>query len=138
MKALILSLLIGFVSWPSFADEILIIASPSVPVSTLTHEQITEIYLLKNLSWADGGRIIPVNRETSSETRARFNSTVLKQDNAELSAYWNQMHFKGRMPPVIQESDQAMVAFVQKVPGAIGYVAASTPVGTAKIIGRVP
>ena len=125
-------------AWASQAEELLIIASPTVPISSLTHEQISEIYLLKSSSWSDGGRIIPVNRETASETRSRFNSTVLKQDNAELAAYWNQMHFKGKMPPVIQESDQAMVAFVQKVPGAIGYVAASTPVGNAKVIGRVP
>ena len=126
-----------FFSTSVLAEEMLI-ANSNISVSTLSSEQISEIYLLKILSWPDGQRIIPVNRESSSDVRSHFNSTVLKQDNAELSTYWNQMHFKGRIPPVTQESDQAVAAFVQKVPGAIGYVSATTAIGTAKVIGRVP
>lgn len=125
-------------SGPAQAGEIVIIANPSIPVSSLTLDQISNIYLLKTGTWADGMRIVPVNREFSSETRNHFNSVVLKADSSELSAYWNQMHFKGKTPPVVQESDQAMVAFVQNVPGAIGYVSAAASTGTVKVLGRVP
>ena len=118
------------------ADEILIVANPSIPVSALTSEQVSDIYLLKTLSWPDGQRVIPVNRESSSEIRTHFNNSILKQENSELSTYWNQMHFKGRTPPLIQESDQAVALFIQKVPGAIGYISASTSLGNLKVLGR--
>ena len=138
MKALALTLIVAISSGSASSDEILIIANPSTPVTALSSDELAKIYLLKTVSWTDGTRIVPVNRESASDTRARFNSSILKEDNAELSAYWNQMHFKGKVPPVIQESDQAMVAFVQKVPGAIGYVFASSSPSNVKIIGRIP
>ena len=138
MKALVLITALSLISGAAASDEIVIIANPATQVSSLTPEQITNIYLLKTLSWTDGLHIVPVNRESSSEMRNRFNATVLKADSSELAAYWNQMHFKGRTPPVVQESDQAMVAFVQKVPGAIGYVSASTPTANVRVLGHFP
>lgn len=48
------------------------------------------------------------------------------------------MHFKGKLPPVVQESDQAVLAFVQKVPGAVGYVNAGVAPKNVKVLARVP
>lgn len=121
------------------AEELLIIANPSVAVDgPLSDEQIAAIYLLKTTLWPDGRHIVPVNREASSEIRARFTGAVLKEDRASLAAYWNEMHFKGQRPPVVQESEQAMLAFVQNVPGAIGYVSASLAPGNVKVLAHVP
>ena len=121
------------------ADGILVIANPSVdmPVA-LTLRQIAAIYLLRTTVWRDGTHIVPVNREATSEIRSEFTARVLKQDNASLAAYWNEMHFKGKQPPVIQESDRAMLAFVQNVPGAIGYIDASTQPLNVKVLAHVP
>jgi ABC-type phosphate transport system substrate-binding protein len=121
------------------AEDLLIIANPSINVAApLTLRQIAAIYLLRMTAWADGSHIIPVNREATSEIRAKFTSAVLHEDNSSLGAYWNKMHFQGKLPPVVQESEPAMLAFVQKVPGAVGYISASTPPVDVKVLCRVP
>jgi ABC-type phosphate transport system substrate-binding protein len=124
---------------PARADDILIIANASVNTNTpLDTGRIAAIYLLRVTTWPDGSRIVPVNREAGSDLRAQFTSDVLMQDNASLASYWNEMHFMGKMPPVVQQSEQAMLAFVRRVPGAIGYIRAGvTPPPDVKVLARV-
>ena len=121
------------------AEELLIIANPSVNLTTpLTLNEIAAFYLLRATSWPDGRRIVPVNREPTSEVRTKFTVIVLRQDKASLVTYWNNMHFMGKLPPVVQESEQAMLAFIQKVPGSVGYISASTAPINVKVLARVP
>jgi ABC-type phosphate transport system substrate-binding protein len=121
------------------AEELLIIANPSVNLATpLTLNEIAAFYLLRATSWPDGRRIVPVNREPTSEVRTKFTVIVLQQDKASLVTYWNNMHFMGQLPPVVQESEQAMLAFIQKVPGSVGYISASTAPINVKVLARVP
>jgi ABC-type phosphate transport system substrate-binding protein len=124
---------------PVKAAGLLIIANPSVSVAVpLTRSQIAAIYLLRTTTWPDGSHIVPVNREATSRTRAQFTADVLRQDDADLATYWNEMHFMGKLPPVVQESEQAMLAFVQKVPGAIGYISDATAPAHVKVLAHVP
>lgn len=134
---LVISVALILVSGRAAADDILVIASPSVTVNALDSEQIAAIYLLRLTNWPDGIHIVPVNREAASEIRAEFTSRVLRQDNASLATYWNEMHFMGKMPPVVQQSESAMLAFVRRVPGAIGYVSAATVPSGVKVLARI-
>jgi ABC-type phosphate transport system substrate-binding protein len=140
MRALLTFLLLAAISGASLAqaDELLVIANQSVPVAALSTDELASIYLLKMTSWPSGPSIVPVNREASSHVRNTFTELVLRQPLNALNAYWNQMHFKGKVPPLIQESDQAVLAFVQKVPGAIGYISAGTVAQNVKILAHVP
>ncbi len=120
------------------AEELLIIANASVSVpAPLSLSQIAAIYLLRVTTWPDGTHIVPVNREAPSEARREFTAQVLQEDNGELAAYWNEMHFLGKLPPVVQESQRAMVAFVRNVPGSIGYVSGSAPPIGVKVLANV-
>jgi len=103
-------------------SEIWIVAHPSVPADVLKSSEVQRIFLLKTTVWKNGTPIVPVNREAASQERLRFSSVVLGVSIRSLSNYWNRMHFKGFMPPVVQESNAAMIAFVRNVPGAIGYI----------------
>ncbi len=124
---------------PADADGIQIIANPSVDVhGPLSLDQIAALYLLRTTLWPDGSHVVPVNREATADIRAMFTASVLRQDRASLATYWNMMHFIGKQPPLIQESEQAMLAFVQRVPGAVGYVDASTNAVNVRVLGRVP
>jgi ABC-type phosphate transport system substrate-binding protein len=123
----------------ALAEDLLIIANPSVNVALpLTLREIEAIYLLRITTWPDGSHIVPVNREISSASRTKFTAEALQQNNATLAAYWNEMHFQGKLPPVVQESEPAMLAFVQRVPGAIGYISAATEADGVKVLGHVP
>ncbi len=140
-NAALLAAWLGLAGDTALADDgrVLIVAHPSLAASTLTAEELTRIYLLRQSLWPDGAPIVPINREASSPVRSLFTTEVLKQTADTLATHWQQMHFKGKNPPLVQESDQAVLAFVQKVPGAVGYVSANTPVGEGvKILGKLP
>ena len=116
------------------AADFVIVANPSVSVTAITRDDLSDIYLLRTNVWDDGSRIVPVNRESGSNTRTQFSTHILRQRQDALSNYWDKMRFKGMTPPLIQESDQAVVAFVKKVPGAIGYVNATTDLKGIKVV----
>ncbi len=124
---------------PARASDLLVIANPAAgDVGPLSANAVAAMYLLRLTIWPNGTHIIPVNRELGSAMRTDFTALILKQDLATLSAYWNEMHFKGKVPPLIQPSESAMLAFVQKVPGAIGYIdAATAPLGV-RVVARFP
>ena len=117
-----------------WAADFVVIANHSVPATKLTADELSSIYLLRTSNWQDGTRIIPVNREAGSNARAIFSMRVLGQPQAALDAHWNRMNFKGITPPLIQESDKAVLDFVQRVPGAIGYVSSSTELKDVRVL----
>ena len=117
---------IAFISNAIFADELIIIINNKTSITNLTISELSDIYLLRMSNWNEGGRIVPVNRESESEERDKFSNKVLKQSQSDLNNYWNKMHFKGVIPPLIQESDGAVLAFIKKVPGSIGYINANS------------
>ena len=136
LAAVILLAFLG--SGTARADELLIIANSSVQTPVpLSLRRIAAIYLLRVTTWPDGTHIIPVNREATSPSRLEFNARVLQQDNDDLADYWNEMHYLGKLPPVVQESDEAMLAFVQNVPGAVGYISGSTAPANVKVLAHV-
>lgn len=123
----------------SSAAGLLVIANSGVQLpGAMPIDELSAIYLLRLTNWPDGSHIVPVNREASSALREKFNRIVLKQDAGALATYWNKMHFLGKDPPVVQESEQSMLAFVQNVPGAIGYISGSTPPQNVKVLMYVP
>lgn len=140
MRALRCLMLAGVfaVSGPGRAEDLLVIGHPGLPFASVSNEELASIYLIKKLQWPGGMQIVPVNREASSPVRTRFSELVLRQAPNALAAYWNQMHFKGKLPPLVQESDAAVLAFVQKVPGAIGYIGAGSAPVNVKVLARVP
>lgn len=60
-------LLLLFGSLPfARAEELLVIAHPSVPETSLGPDALAAIYLLKTSAWRGGEFIVPVNREAQS------------------------------------------------------------------------
>lgn len=120
------------------AEDMLVIASPNVPVSSITTSQLADIYTAQKKFWGNNLQVVPVNREASSELREQFSRAVFDMSTRELGAYWNRLTFEGKLPPIIQQSDQAVLGFVRSVPGAIGYISSDQqPVGV-KVLLRLP
>jgi ABC-type phosphate transport system substrate-binding protein len=138
MRALLL-LILG-ITWTALAQArgLLIIASPQVPDNTISIEQLASIYTLKKTFWSNSVQVVPVNREASSRERELFTASVFDISPQELGEYWNRMSFQGKLPPLIQTSDQAVLGFVRSVPGAIGYINADQQPAGVKILLRLP
>ena len=137
MRAL---LLILGVLWASGgqAGGILVIASAQVPDTAISARQLADIYLLKKSFWADNTQVVPVNREASSTEREKFSEAVFNLSPQELAEYSNQLRFQGKLPPLVQTSDQAVIGFVRNVPGAIGYINANQAPTDVKVLLRLP
>lgn len=133
-------LLILGILWASLgqASGLVVIASPEVPDATISAEQLADIYTLKKTYWANSIHIVPVNREATSAERKIFSETIFDLSPQELGEYWNRMRFQGKLPPLVQTSDQAVLGFVRSVPGAIGYINANQQPTGVKILLRLP
>jgi len=100
--------------------------------------RIKEIYLLKQLNWADETPIIVINRKPDSPLR-KFFEYKLAISSTKYALYLKKMHYKDLSLPIIQESKEAVLAFVEKVPGSIAYIEGDLPseMKNIKIIGSL-
>ena len=137
MRALLLILGVLWAT-PGQAGGLLVIASPQVPDAVISVEQLANIFTLKKIFWTDQTQVVPVNREASSVEREKFSEAVFNLSTQELGEYWNRLSFQGKLPPLVQTSDQAVLGFVRSVPGAIGYINANQQPTGVKILLRIP
>jgi len=100
-----------------------VVAAPDVPVSTLTVDELSELFLKKNTRWEGGAEVVPVEQSEEGELRLRFIREVHDRDLSAMKSYWQMQIFTGKAsPPVTLEDDGAVLGFVANRPGAIGYV----------------
>ena len=123
---------------PVNAEDLLVIVSPLVSVDTVSSRELAAIYLTQKTLWPGDLPVVPVNREATSSARERFSAAVFDRPPRELAEYWNRLRFQGKLPPLVQTSDLAVLGFVRSVPGAIGYVSASLPTTGVKIVKTIP
>lgn len=71
-----------------------------------------------------GGQVaIPVNYPVGHPLRERFLSLILGQNEEQYTGYWLVRRYVGKGAPPAEFSDvDAVVAYVQATPGAVGYV----------------
>lgn len=103
-----------------YADVIVVVAKTSA-VPSLSKKELKEVYMKKQ-QFANGVKLIPINLPASSYIRSSFDRATLRMEETELSEYWNEKHYNGINPPMVQNSQEAVKAMVKKVPGAIGYI----------------
>lgn len=137
MRAIILTLTVLWAA-QGRAEELLVISSLQVPGNTISIKQLADIYMLKKTFWPGKMQVVPVNREALSPEREKFSEAVFNRSSQELAEYWNKQRFQGKLPPLVQTSDQAVLGFVRNVPGAIGYINASQPPVDVKVLLRIP
>ncbi|MES2088359.1 MAG: hypothetical protein V4532_00020 [Pseudomonadota bacterium] len=108
-------------TWSTWAaDHIVIIGHPSMRKLDLVTVQ--RIYTGKVVE-LDGNPVIPLNTLPNQNIRQRFLNDYLKQDEEQFVAYWTVRRYVGKGTPPRELSDAAaLIAYVQKTPGAIGYV----------------
>ncbi len=132
MKKLLI-LLAALLSHTVHAD-LYIIANKDLPISQLEKTDISAIYLLKKKHWENGDDIMPINLPATADARARFTAQVFDSTPEKLGSYWDKMLFKGETPPMTQNSEQAVVMFVERIKGAIGYVETKPQSSQIKIL----
>jgi ABC-type phosphate transport system substrate-binding protein len=113
---------------PSVAQEAsraVVIMSAQNSTRSVPRLDVVRIFMGQLTRWPDGARILPVDKSMTSPVRKEFSREVLRQSLLVVDNYWKQRIFAGRgAPPVVKDSDAAVVEFVSAHPAAIGYVSA--------------
>ena len=100
-----------------------VIVNVKNPQTTVDRELATQTFFKKVVIWPHGGVIKPVDLPMDSPVRRQFSQEVLGRSISAVRNYWLQIVFSGRgVPPPEFPSDEDVVRYVAREPGAIGYV----------------
>jgi ABC-type phosphate transport system substrate-binding protein len=120
---------------PAAEPELRVVVNDAIPVSSLSREELSALFLKKTTSWPEGTLVLPVDQFEGSQARDAFNRDIHHKSGSAVRAYWQQRIFSGRdVPPPEKDSDAAVVAFVQRNRGAIGYVTSGAAVSGVKLV----
>ena len=101
------------------------------PVTRLTREQASQIFLRKVVLWDNRRPVLPVDQPAASPVRRAFTKQVHRRTIASVQTYWQQQTFAGRgVAPPERASDAAVLAYIRQFPNGIGYVNADANLGS--------
>lgn len=107
-----------------FADIAIIVHKDnSVDV---TSADVSNIFLGKINSFADGERALPLVLKRGNPVRKEFITKVLSRSEAQYKAYWSRLIFTGRAtPPIELSSNSDVINKVSENRNAIAFIDAS-------------
>ena len=93
-----------------------VITNPSV---SLTLADVNAVYTGEK-QFAEGGKLVPVD---NSAAQKAFLANVLRIDGGKYNSIWAKKSFReGLTAPLTKATDNEVIEFVKKTPGAVGYV----------------
>jgi hypothetical protein len=112
-----------------------VIVHPGNPTSGVERQFLLDAFLKHVTRWEGGEAIHPVDLNADAPARRRFSAEVLGRSVGAIQSYWQQAIFSGRdIPPPEFDSDEAVVQYVLKYRGAIGYVSETADVRAVKVL----
>lgn len=123
---------------PPQVTTIAVIAPAKAPVLTFDRLTLRDIFLKRITIDRDGNALIPLNLPPDHPLRRAFSVALIGRTSRSLQSYWNQRYFHGVSPPYVMNSQEAVVRFVAKTAGAIGYVAPCEITDKVKQVAAIP
>ncbi len=117
------------------ARSYVVIVNPSNNIGSVERDFLADAFLKKITAWPNGEVIHPVDLPGNSRVRHAFSEEILHRSISEVKGYWQQRIFSGRdVPPPELDDDAAVIAYVLKNNGAVGYVSAGAALNGARIV----
>ena len=136
--ALRTSLLLGAcLSLASLAAQaqVVVIISAKNPISKLSADQVSQIFLGQTKTYYTGAMAEPVDGAEGAAARNDFYQKVLGKNASQLKAHWSKLSFSGKgQPPKALANDQEVVKFVAANPKFIGYVDKAAVDASVKVV----
>jgi ABC-type phosphate transport system substrate-binding protein len=116
------------------ADVVVVVSSKS-SVSTLSKEQVTDIFLGKITRFPDGGAAVPIDQVEGSPARDEFYATFANKSPAQVKAHWTKIIFTGRgQPPKSVSNSVEVRKLIAANPQAISYIERSAVDDSVKVL----
>ena len=111
-----------------------IIVHSSNPVSKISRDDLSKIFLKKIKIWENGKEIHPVDLVYNSPVRKGFSNEIHQRPVSKVKAYWQMQIFSGKnIPPPQLDLEEDVMSFVKSDPGAIGYLSSGTSLNQSQI-----
>jgi ABC-type phosphate transport system substrate-binding protein len=131
----IAALLAGCGDASAESDSVRVIVNAKNPTTKVSKQFVADAFLKKRTRWGGDSPIQPVDLGQKHSVRAKFSRSVLDRDVAAVRRYWAQLVFSGRgVPPPEVTDEDAVIAYVAKNAGAIGYVSAGATLTGVKAV----
>jgi len=112
-----------------------VIVHPDNPVTSVTRNELSQMFFKRTTRWKDGTLALPVDLPRSLQVRDVFSRAVMNRAADAIAAHWQQQIFSGRgVPPTELESELRVIQYVRDHVGAIGYVAKGTDLSGVRIL----
>lgn len=120
---------------PDAEPAFVVIVHVSNPQTKFTQAELSKLFLKKLKIWPQTNiPVLPVDQLETAVVRAQFSEQILDKKVSALKAYWQKEIFSGRsVPPPEKETDADVLKYVADNAGAIGYIASSVEVDTARV-----
>jgi ABC-type phosphate transport system substrate-binding protein len=110
--------------------HIVVVVNAANPVTTMSRDHLSKIFLREIVTWDNGQEIMPVDQIDKSPARIVFARDVQNQSVGALKRYWQERIFSGNeSPPPDRVTDADVLTYVRSNAGAIGYVLEGTDLG---------
>jgi len=107
--------------------QVVVIANSSVKVAAVSKADLRDLFTGASSNLASGTHITPVLLRDSAIHEEFLSLYVGKSDTA-FRTSWRNLIFSGQgVMPRSLDSEAAVVVFVARTPGAIGYISRATP-----------
>ena len=115
--------------------QVVVIISAKNPISKLSPDQVSQIFLGQAKTFITGGMAEPIDLPEASNLRKDFYQKALNKPPAQMKAYWSKMEFSGsgHAPKALTNSAE-VVKLVAENPKYIGYVEASAVTPSVKVV----
>lgn len=116
------------------ADVVAVVSSKS-PITTLSNNQIADIFLGKTARFPDGRPAVPIDQAEMSLMREEFYTKFTGKSPAQIKAHWSKMIFTGRgRPPRTASNSIEARKLVAANPQAIGYIGRECIDGSVRVL----
>jgi ABC-type phosphate transport system substrate-binding protein len=120
---------------PAIAGDVVAVVSSKSSVTTLSANQVADIFLGKSNRFPDGSPAVPIDQAEGSPARDAFYAKVTGKSPAQLKAHWSKIIFTGRgQPPREVGNGAALKKLVADDPKAIGYIEQDLLDGSVRIL----
>ena len=116
------------------ADVVAVVSAKS-PITSLSKNQLIEIFLGKRTRFPDGSSAIPIDQAEGATARDEFYAKVANMSSAQMKAFWSRIIFTGRgqSPKSVSNSDEVKKLLLEN-PSAIGYVEPSALDSSIRVV----
>jgi ABC-type phosphate transport system substrate-binding protein len=130
----LLSIALSLAVGPATADVVAVVAATSA-VTTLSKDQVTDIFLGKVSRFPNGSIAAPIDQEEGSPARDEFYAAYAGKSPAQMKSHWSKIIFTGRgQPPKAVSNSVEVKKLIAANPQAISYIERSALDSSVKVV----